>query len=251
ARPPREVSLYLSFMSAPVSRIVLITLSSDTKWVPSPRKAIRAALIAFTEPIALRSMQGTCTRPPTGSQVSPRLCSMPISAAFSTCSGVPPSTSASAPAAIEQATPTSPWHPTSAPERVQVHPVQDRRRVTQGRLGRRRQLSMQLGRAPAQLDPTRQHAFAAAAAPHAVLHRLPDARQPGVRLGLGTPCGFVLDHQPADRDALAAAALEQLGPAAERVRQRPVVLADPVGAGRALVHHEAAADRVVLLRDEL
>src|SRR6266404_9555657 len=54
ARPPREVSLYLSFMSAPVSRIVLITLSSDTKWVPSPRKAIRAALIAFTEPIALR-----------------------------------------------------------------------------------------------------------------------------------------------------------------------------------------------------
>ncbi len=41
---------------------------------------------------------------------------MPISAAFSTWSGVPPSTSASAPAAIEQADPTSPWHPTSAPE---------------------------------------------------------------------------------------------------------------------------------------
>ena len=41
---------------------------------------------------------------------------MPISAAFSTCSGVPPSTSANAPAAIEQADPTSPWQPTSAPE---------------------------------------------------------------------------------------------------------------------------------------
>ena len=41
---------------------------------------------------------------------------MPISAAFSTCSGVPPSTSHSAPAAIEQAEPTSPWQPTSAPE---------------------------------------------------------------------------------------------------------------------------------------
>ncbi len=41
---------------------------------------------------------------------------MPISAAFSTCAGVPPSTAASAPAAIEQATPTSPWQPTSAPE---------------------------------------------------------------------------------------------------------------------------------------
>ena len=48
-------------------------------------------------------MHGICTRPPTGSQVRPRLCSMPISAAFSTWSGVPPSTSASAPAAIEQA----------------------------------------------------------------------------------------------------------------------------------------------------
>ena len=40
---------------------------------------------------------------------------MPISAAFSTCSGVPPITAHSAPAAIEQATPTSPWQPTSAP----------------------------------------------------------------------------------------------------------------------------------------
>ena len=49
--------------------------------------AMRAALIAFTAAIALRSMHGICTRPPTGSQVRPRLCSMPISAAFSTCSG--------------------------------------------------------------------------------------------------------------------------------------------------------------------
>ena len=41
---------------------------------------------------------------------------MPISAAFSTCSGVPPITAARPAAAIEQATPTSPWQPTSAPE---------------------------------------------------------------------------------------------------------------------------------------
>jgi len=41
---------------------------------------------------------------------------MPISAAFSTWAGVPPRYSARAPAAIEQATPTSPWQPTSAPE---------------------------------------------------------------------------------------------------------------------------------------
>jgi AAA ATPase domain len=30
ARPPRAVSLYLTFMSAPVSRMVLMTLSSET-----------------------------------------------------------------------------------------------------------------------------------------------------------------------------------------------------------------------------
>ena len=33
-----------------------------------------------------------------------------------TCSGLPPKISASPAAAIEQATPTSPWQPTSAPE---------------------------------------------------------------------------------------------------------------------------------------
>ncbi len=45
--------------------------------------------MAFTDPMALRSMQGICTRPATGSQVRPRLCSMPISAAFSICSLLP------------------------------------------------------------------------------------------------------------------------------------------------------------------
>ena len=102
-------------MSAPVSRIVLMTLSSGTKCSPSPRSDMRAALIALIEAIALRSMHGTCTRPPIGSQVRPRLCSIAISAAFSTCAGLPPSTSASPAAAIEQADPTSPWQPTSAP----------------------------------------------------------------------------------------------------------------------------------------
>ena len=72
--------------------------------------------MALTAPMALRSMQGTCTSPPTGSQVRPRLCSMAISAAFSTCSGVPPRTSVRPAAAMEQAEPTSPWQPTSAPE---------------------------------------------------------------------------------------------------------------------------------------
>ena len=83
---------------------------------PSPSMAIRTALMAVLAAMALRSMHGICTNPPTGSQVRPKLCSMPISAAFSTCSGVPPTTAASPAAAIEQAEPTSPWQPTSAPE---------------------------------------------------------------------------------------------------------------------------------------
>src|SRR5690606_28252723 len=49
ARPPRAVSLYLTFMSLPGSRMVLITLSSETRWLPLPRSAIRAAVIALTE----------------------------------------------------------------------------------------------------------------------------------------------------------------------------------------------------------
>ena len=66
--------------------------------------------------MAFRSMHGACTRPFSGSHVRPRLCSMAISAAYSTCSGVPPSASQSAAAAIAVAAPTSPWQPTSAPE---------------------------------------------------------------------------------------------------------------------------------------
>ena len=95
-------------MSLPVSRMVLMTLSNDTLCSPLPLSAKREAFIALIAPIALRSIQGTCTKPPTGSQVNPRLCSIPISAAFSTAGTVPPIISASAPAAIEHATPTSP-----------------------------------------------------------------------------------------------------------------------------------------------
>ncbi len=41
---------------------------------------------------------------------------MPISAAFSIWALLPPSAAVNPAAAIEQATPTSPWQPTSAPE---------------------------------------------------------------------------------------------------------------------------------------
>ena len=103
-------------MSAPVRFMVAITLSRLTECWPSPSSARRAASMALMAPMALRSMQGIWTRPPMGSQVRPRLCSMPISAAFSTWATVPPSTAHSPAAAMEQATPTSPWQPTSAPE---------------------------------------------------------------------------------------------------------------------------------------
>ena len=60
-QPPREVSRYLAFMSLPVSYMVSITLSSETRGSLVRRIAIRAALIALTEAMALRSMHGTCT----------------------------------------------------------------------------------------------------------------------------------------------------------------------------------------------
>ena len=41
---------------------------------------------------------------------------MAISAAFSICALVPPSAAQRPAAAIDEATPTSPWQPTSAPE---------------------------------------------------------------------------------------------------------------------------------------
>ena len=76
--------LELGAHSFPVSRIAWMQLSSGMKWVPSPRSASDAAVTALVAPMPLRSMQGTWTRPATGSQVMPRWCSNAISAAFST-----------------------------------------------------------------------------------------------------------------------------------------------------------------------
>ena len=117
AKPPREVSLYLSFMSRPVSRMVLITLSSETWCLPSLFKAMRLALIALTEPIALRSMQGICTRPPIGvAGEAEVVLHADLGGAFHLQHVASRAAAVSPPAAIEQATPTSPWQPTSAPE---------------------------------------------------------------------------------------------------------------------------------------
>src|SRR3546814_16028751 len=77
ASPPFDVSLYLSRMSRPVCSIVAMTVSRLTTCVPSPIIAMRLASIALIAPIAFRSMHGLWTRPPTGSQVRPRVCHMP------------------------------------------------------------------------------------------------------------------------------------------------------------------------------
>lgn len=103
----REVSRYLAFISLPVSYMVSITLSRQTRGSLVRRSAIRAAFTAFTAAMALRSMHGTgpVRRP---GHVRPRLCSMAISAAMHTCAGLAPNSSARPAAAIEHATPTSP-----------------------------------------------------------------------------------------------------------------------------------------------
>jgi hypothetical protein len=53
AIPPRLVSLCFDRMSAPVWRMVATTLSSETRWRPSPCSATDAAAIAFTAYIFL------------------------------------------------------------------------------------------------------------------------------------------------------------------------------------------------------
>src|SRR5690606_8448467 len=108
ARPPIAASLYFEDMSAPVWRIVSITSSRLARCWPSPHSAMREALMALPAAIALRSMHGLCTNPPIGPHVRPRLCSMAISAALSTCSGAPPSPSASPAAALGDPTPAPP-----------------------------------------------------------------------------------------------------------------------------------------------
>src|SRR6185437_12133053 len=72
ARPPSAVSLYLWFISSAVSHIVFTTASREMRAFSGLLcRASWEAVIAFIAPIVLRSMQGTCTSPPTGSQVRP------------------------------------------------------------------------------------------------------------------------------------------------------------------------------------
>ncbi len=83
---------------------------------PVSQHGIRIGIHGTGGSVGIALDAGICTKPQTGSQVSPKWCSNPISAAYSICAGVPPNNWAAAAAAMAQATPTSPWHPTSAPD---------------------------------------------------------------------------------------------------------------------------------------
>ena len=117
ARPPLAVSLYLRFMSMPVCRIVSITLSRLTLPSPLPVSASRAALIALTAPHRVALDAGHLDQAADGIAGQPEVVLHPdLGRRPRPAPGVPPISSASPAAAIEQATPTSPWHPISAPE---------------------------------------------------------------------------------------------------------------------------------------
>ena len=73
ARPPSDVSLYLAFISLAVSAMALTVVSKSTRrFAGISLLAIMNPVQAFTAPNAQRSMQGTWTKPATGSQVIPR-----------------------------------------------------------------------------------------------------------------------------------------------------------------------------------
>ena len=117
ASPPRAVSLYLTFMSAPVSRMVLIDLVQRHVCSPSPRSAIRAAVIALTDAdrVALdaRDLHQAADRVAGQAEVVLHADLGGVLDLRRACRRAP---RPAPPAAIEQAEPTSPWQPTSAPE---------------------------------------------------------------------------------------------------------------------------------------
>ncbi|MNE07305.1 hypothetical protein D3C80_999180 [compost metagenome] len=110
---------------------------------------------------------------------------------------------------------------------------------------------MERGGAALDLEPAGHDALVAAAGLHAVLHHLPDVQQATPGLLHRAPGGFVLRHQLADGQAVGRALLQQLLRGAEGITQRRAVLDYAVDAHRFLVHHEAAAHRVVLARTDL
>ena len=102
-------------MQFPTCFIASITSSAGI-FGTMPASAISAHERALTVPTTFRFMQGTSTRPATGSQTRPsRFCSA-NPAAYIICPAVPLCKKTSVPAAIADAAPISAWQPPSAPE---------------------------------------------------------------------------------------------------------------------------------------
>jgi len=111
--------------------------------------------------------------------------------------------------------------------------------------GARDQVLVELGSPPRHLQAPRQDAGLPAAALDAGLHGRPDAEEAGADLLVAPPGALVVEHQLPDGEPGRLRELKEVLAAAERVGDRGRVGDHPVGAGRPLVDHEAAADRVV------
>jgi hypothetical protein len=187
------------------------------------------------------------------------------------------------PAAIEQATPTSPWQPTDEAvvigdhrrdhtggavgrrghdaaacgvllvdrQRIEVDPVEDRKLVLERAFRPRDQVAIDARGAALYAEPTGQDPVLAAAAFDTALHRAPDRAQALARLVLAAPCLLVFEHDFGDRQAGALADSEQVFGRFEGMGQNNVgarLLSRPIGL--VVAEHEPAADRIVDLFEQ-
>ena len=129
-------------------------------------------------------------------------------------------------------------------ERPGIHTLH---RVDTPRRGLRLEHAVQLGRAAPHLEHARQQAAGGEAARHAVLHDLPQAREPRLDLGQRPMCTFVGERQFVDLQAGVAAGSEQLRRAGIRIGHGHCL------AGRSRLtgaQHGTPADRVHLLLEQ-
>ncbi|MNP13195.1 hypothetical protein D3C76_1054650 [compost metagenome] len=113
------------------------------------------------------------------------------------------------------------------------------------------ELAVERGGAALDLEPAGHDAFLAAAGLHAVLHHLPDLHQAVAGFLRAAPGLLVLAHQVADGESAGAAMGEHVLGGLETIGQRRAVLDYAIQPGGFLVHHEAAAHRVVLAGTDL
>ena len=112
--PPPAVSFKAQGSLSPTLFIASIASSALMKLL-MPDRASWAAKSACSAQAPLRLMQGTSTRPATGSHTRPSTFLNTMATAVPTCSALPPSMLTAAPAAMAAALPHSAWQPPVAP----------------------------------------------------------------------------------------------------------------------------------------